>query len=214
MTNLAKAAIKLGTVCFYGPDPQQYSALLVTAVGDRVTAYTSAKSMKLDYAPEDLIGADELAAQAMDILKRKDSPHWEAMIAGRFEALAAGLKLQENRELLIALRIDSISDLIRERLAATAASLRDQPRAHKSVCCHKCAEGKTVGCIPLSATRMILCPVCSNKRCPRASNHDLACTGSNEPGQPGSLFGKAGLPKTKIEAQSTLSERLTVAAKS
>ena len=35
---------------------------------------------------------------------------------------------------------------------------------------------------------MILCPHCGNKRCPRASDHDLACTGSNEPGQPGSVY--------------------------
>ena len=35
---------------------------------------------------------------------------------------------------------------------------------------------------------MVVCPLCGNKRCPRASNHDYACTGSNEPGQPGSLY--------------------------
>jgi hypothetical protein len=33
--------------------------------------------------------------------------------------------------------------------------------------------------------RMVLCPVCGNKRCPRASNHIYACTGSNEVGQVG-----------------------------
>lgn len=36
--------------------------------------------------------------------------------------------------------------------------------------------------------RMALCPTCGNKRCPRAHNHALACTGSNEPGQPGSSW--------------------------
>lgn len=36
---------------------------------------------------------------------------------------------------------------------------------------------------------MVLCPVCGNKRCPKASDHTLACTGSNEPGQPGSVYG-------------------------
>lgn len=39
---------------------------------------------------------------------------------------------------------------------------------------------------------MIVCPECGNKRCPKASDHTLACTGSNEPGQPGSVYG--GLP--------------------
>jgi hypothetical protein len=42
-------------------------------------------------------------------------------------------------------------------------------------------------CRPVSFgdMRMVLCPVCGNKRCPRASNHIYACTGSNEVGQVG-----------------------------
>ena len=36
--------------------------------------------------------------------------------------------------------------------------------------------------------RMFLCPTCGNKRCPKATNHRLDCTGSNEPGQPGSDY--------------------------
>jgi len=36
--------------------------------------------------------------------------------------------------------------------------------------------------------RMILCPACGCKRCPQASDHSFACTGSNEPGQPGSVY--------------------------
>lgn len=36
--------------------------------------------------------------------------------------------------------------------------------------------------------RMILCAICGNKRCPHATDHRLACTGSNEPGQAGSLY--------------------------
>lgn len=35
---------------------------------------------------------------------------------------------------------------------------------------------------------MILCPTCGNKRCPHATNHELACTNSNEPGQAGSAY--------------------------
>ncbi len=35
---------------------------------------------------------------------------------------------------------------------------------------------------------MVVCPQCGNKRCPRASHHDNACTGSNEPGQKGSVY--------------------------
>ena len=37
----------------------------------------------------------------------------------------------------------------------------------------------------------IVCPKCGNKRCPHATNHELECTGSNEPGQPGSRYRKA-----------------------
>jgi hypothetical protein len=33
-----------------------------------------------------------------------------------------------------------------------------------------------------------VCPVCGNKRCPKASDERLACTNSNEPGQAGSVF--------------------------
>jgi hypothetical protein len=39
--------------------------------------------------------------------------------------------------------------------------------------------------------RMILCGTCGNKRCPHATDHRLACTGSNEPGQLGSSYGIA-----------------------
>jgi hypothetical protein len=30
--------------------------------------------------------------------------------------------------------------------------------------------------------------ICGNKHCPKASNHQLECTGSNESGQPGSIY--------------------------
>jgi hypothetical protein len=36
---------------------------------------------------------------------------------------------------------------------------------------------------------MILCPLCGNKRCPRATHHDNPCSGSNDPGQRGSQYG-------------------------
>jgi hypothetical protein len=35
---------------------------------------------------------------------------------------------------------------------------------------------------------MIVCPLCGNKRCPRAAHHDNGCTRSNKPGQPGSGY--------------------------
>lgn len=58
--------------------------------------------------------------------------------------------------------------------------------------CHRCIKENDIkgpsGLLPLSAERMIICPKCGNKRCPHASDHRLECTGSNEPGQPGSVY--------------------------
>lgn len=51
-------------------------------------------------------------------------------------------------------------------------------------CCRTCLSEK--GMLP---TTFIACPVCGNKRCPRATDHRLECTGSNKPGQPGSVYG-------------------------
>lgn len=48
--------------------------------------------------------------------------------------------------------------------------------------CHTCRP------VTMQDSRMVLCPSCGNKRCPRANHHDNACTGSNEPGQPGSAY--------------------------
>ena len=33
------------------------------------------------------------------------------------------------------------------------------------------------------------CKACGNKRCPKATDCELPCTNSNEPGQPGSIYG-------------------------
>ena len=49
----------------------------------------------------------------------------------------------------------------------------------KHPCCWKCTPDYHF---------MLLCPTCGNKRCPHASDHTLACSGSNEVGQPGSIY--------------------------
>jgi len=61
--------------------------------------------------------------------------------------------------------------------------------------CHRCIKEKWItvdfpglGKIPLSSRKMIICVDCGNKRCPKANDHNLKCTGSNEPGQPGSAY--------------------------
>lgn len=39
-----------------------------------------------------------------------------------------------------------------------------------------------------SYMRMNICPDCGNKRCPKATDHRNECSGSSEPGQPGSRY--------------------------
>ena len=55
--------------------------------------------------------------------------------------------------------------------------------------CHECLKGQSVDGWPVTSMRMIVCPTCGNKRCPKATDHVHDCTGSNEPGQPGSIYG-------------------------
>jgi hypothetical protein len=59
--------------------------------------------------------------------------------------------------------------------------------------CHTCNRDRKVGGFPYAMTQMIVCPDCGNKRCPKATYHALACTGSNEPNQPGSVYGGLGM---------------------
>ena len=54
--------------------------------------------------------------------------------------------------------------------------------------CHACLVGVTEHGLPVTFQRMILCPDCGNKRCPKASNHRNQCTESNEPNQRGSIY--------------------------
>lgn len=51
--------------------------------------------------------------------------------------------------------------------------------------CHTC---RPVSMTPPENMRMVLCPDCGNKRCPKANDHRNACTGSNDRGQPGSAY--------------------------
>lgn len=54
-----------------------------------------------------------------------------------------------------------------------------------SECCGRCFD-----CLAPSerVTFMVVCPDCGNKRCPKSTHHDNACTGSNKPGQTGSRY--------------------------
>lgn len=52
-------------------------------------------------------------------------------------------------------------------------------RLTENPCCWQCSPNYRL---------MLLCPLCGNKRCPHANSHDNPCTGSNDPGQPGSAY--------------------------
>ena len=70
-------------------------------------------------------------------------------------------------------------------LPVSLADPSDEPCAQ---CRHCLSSVPTDFGVSLASLRMCLCPTCGHKRCPRATDHRLACTGSNEPGQPGSAY--------------------------
>ena len=77
---------------------------------------------------------------------------------------------------------------VRDVIEWYAASVRvalafpTSPPARKECWCETCRP------VTLSDMRFVVCPDCGNKRCPKANNHDNACTSSNAPGQPGSSW--------------------------
>lgn len=54
--------------------------------------------------------------------------------------------------------------------------------------CSDCEDRRGARDPSLFSRTMCLCPTCGNKRCPRATNHELGCSGSNELGQQGSRY--------------------------
>lgn len=89
--------------------------------------------------------------------------------------------------------------------------------------CSKCldASGEMVELFagvfrPVAGTRMVLCQLCGNKRCPHAADCTLACTDSNEPGQPGSNYadmpGYTRLPQSEIAKHEAQAQDLATRA--
>ncbi len=74
----------------------------------------------------------------------------------------------------------------REAITSLRQTISDLEKA--KCWCHSCNRDVLVNGIPFSLSRMILCPDCGNKRCPKANNHTFACTNSNEPNQVGSAY--------------------------
>lgn len=92
---------------------------------------------------------------------------------------------------------------VQRDLRAEADALeRVPPAGAREGCCHRCNDVLDVidpPAMPLfgrSMSAMMLCPGCGNKRCPKATDHRMPCTGSNEPGQDGSCY-----PDPSVEAE-------------
>lgn len=60
--------------------------------------------------------------------------------------------------------------------------------------------------------RVVLCPECGNKRCPRATDHRNACSGSNELGQAGSAYTAHPAPQCIINGAIMTNEELDAIA--
>lgn len=83
-------------------------------------------------------------------------------------------------------------------LEPDSAAPRPSDRAADPACgCATCRP------CTLDDMRMILCATCGNKRCPHATDHRNACTGSNEPGQPGSAYGPPPAAPGQAEGRGT-----------
>lgn len=77
-----------------------------------------------------------------------------------------------------------IDDFILEDEEVTILDLMDR-QLNVRCWCQQCCKEQTGA---YHAFQMAVCPDCGNKRCPKASNHLLECSGSNEPGQEGSIY--------------------------
>lgn len=78
---------------------------------------------------------------------------------------------------------------------AFCASMRRTLGADHLCPCYTCQDDPSKGMMNPVLCMMILCPLCGNKRCPPATHHENPCTGSNEPGQPGSNYPKPNWPE-------------------
>jgi hypothetical protein len=97
----------------------------------------------------------------------------DALEDTHYRIISAGLLDQDllNRNFTVA-------TALRERLAHP----EHEPVA--KYCCRLCFNKSG----SLLLDRMILCSECGNKRCPKATNHELQCTNSNAPNQAGSIY--------------------------
>ncbi len=70
-----------------------------------------------------------------------------------------------------------------DNITAAIDAWNEAPRACQCRACVGSPDGWM-----LHGSTFIVCRKCGNKRCPHANHHRYRCTGSNEPGQPGSAY--------------------------
>ncbi len=140
----------------------------------------------------------DLRQAAQAVVDRWDTPAWEWSEKGPTADLIAALRkaLEQQQADPVAVVNEAI------RVAWSAGYVEGEKatmekRAEPECWCHKCNDNRLANYMRLNMPRMILCPTCGNKRCPKASDHRLDCTGSNEPGQPGSVY--TTLPQQQAE---------------
>jgi len=121
------------------------------------------------------------AAQVQAMLSAGLAPGWQAV----------PVEPAREMERAIAAQFCGTADEVRRAWAEGIAAAPSVPVREPLRCaCH--------ACWPIAATDpgsmfMRLCPSCGNKRCPKANDHRHDCTGSNEPGQPGSAYPAHGI---------------------
>ncbi len=117
-------------------------------------------------------------------------PKTNSEFVGVLETLLSALENEQDRNRLEDVCVDATDAAVllgRQYLGLLNKQINSDLK--KSECwCHSCNRDVLVNGFPFALTRMILCPDCGNKRCPKANNHTFACTNSNEPNQVGSAY--------------------------
>jgi len=105
------------------------------------------------------------------------------------EAMAMALEALETLMLERGSIYEKAITALKERLAdpmrevqRLGQEIEQEPVA--KYCCRLCFNKSG----SLLLDRMILCSECGNKRCPKATDHRLDCTNSNDSGQEGSIY--------------------------
>ena len=147
--------------------------------------------------PADPTDVDLVLAEVRLLLEGKPAPFWLKPTTPAAEPSSEGVRVlvakwralaQVIREMKggrnyrfpgkgqIAAHIDDCADELEAALAPKPA------KGGEGCWCRQCRP------VTMNDCRMPLCPGCGNKRCPKANDHRNGCTGSNEPGQPGSAY--------------------------